>query len=163
MDRLIRELIATGRPATTHEIERIRERMATAPFDPRPRPVPTVLRGQVVAGRRLEALAPSLIVHLAQRVLLDAQWGEETTPEAYLEELRRAVRSEQARLVIYEARGGNVAAAFADNEVPEERLGANAEPFIWVVYSADRGMLITGYQVSGLETVRLGEKVRWLR
>ncbi|HEU4793972.1 MAG TPA: hypothetical protein VFS96_09975, partial [Nitrolancea sp.] len=34
-DGLIRDLIDTGRPATFVEIQQIRKRLATAPFDPR--------------------------------------------------------------------------------------------------------------------------------
>lgn len=48
--------------------------------------------------------------------------------------------------MVYKRRGENIAAVFAENVVPEERRGPEALPYIFVVYSADRSKIITGYQ-----------------
>ena len=51
VDRLIRALIRTGRPATMAEIERIVERMATVPLNHHVRRVPRRGRGASYPGR----------------------------------------------------------------------------------------------------------------
>ena len=72
-DRLIRDLIRTGRAATGEEVARIIERMASAPFDPRSVPVGVRQRGLAYQGITLGERADSLTYHLAQRVLQDKQ------------------------------------------------------------------------------------------
>lgn len=80
-DRLIRELIHAGRPATAGETEQIIERMATAPFDQRVVPVGIRQRGLTYQGITLANRADSLMYHLAQRVLQDKQWADGTTAD----------------------------------------------------------------------------------
>jgi hypothetical protein len=72
-DQLIRALVASGRPATDEEAELIVERLATAPFDQRPVPVPLKLRGINYRGQVLGARASSLTVHLVKRVVEERQ------------------------------------------------------------------------------------------
>lgn len=81
-DRLIRELIQTGRAATEDEIERIVERMATAPFDTRIVRVRVAARGVSYRGQTLGARADSLTFHLVKRVALDRQWWTARPPMA---------------------------------------------------------------------------------
>src|SRR5262245_54500080 len=161
-DELIRELIQTGRPAGAAEIERILQRMETAPFDPQIRPTPDKLRDQAYLGRKLGPREPTLIIHLAQRMLGDEQWRVGTTAAEDLTDLRKGLRAPGARLAIYADRGGVIAASFGPNSASAMSRGARPEPWLFVVYSADRGMLITGYQVSGLHTVRIPGSARWL-
>lgn len=70
VDLLIRELLRTGRPAATEEIAQIIDRMATAPFNPQDRRVPTKERGARYRGYTLGARADSLTYHLIKRVVI---------------------------------------------------------------------------------------------
>lgn len=162
-DRLIRNLISTGREATPEEIGQVIERMASAPFDRRDLPVPPPLRGLRYQDRELGARADALFRHLVQRVVDEGQWAVGTNAAQYVGDLRQAVRHPASRLAVYERRGGNVAAVFASNEVPNDRRGHNAEAHIFVVYSADRGRIVSGYQVSNLDRVSIPEDTRWLK
>jgi hypothetical protein len=161
-DRLIRELIETRRAATNDEVEQIVERMASAPFEPRDISVPSELRGKRYLGNQLGARAPVLLVHPMQRVMLDRQWADGTTEDEYLEDLRRAVRAPAAHVVVYERRGGHVAAVLAPNTIPANRRGLDALPWIYVVHSADRGTMISGYQATSLQAISIPEDARWL-
>src|SRR5215211_2778926 len=105
-DRLIRDLIATRRRATPEEVAAIIARMASAPFDGRTVRVVPALRG-VLPG----ATANALTSHLAKRVFDERQWASGTTADDYLNDLRRAVRSPAGRLLVYNRRGGNLAAS----------------------------------------------------
>ncbi len=164
-DRLIRELIRARRAAIVAEVALIIDRMATAPFDPRLRKVRVKERGIPYRGRRVAAHEDSLFHHLVKRVLIEQQWADGTTEDQYLVDLRRAVRSAVARLVVYNDRDGPLAATISPTAavVPTERQGVNPLPNLLVVYSADRGVLITGYQFSSLAHVRLPEEVVWLK
>ena len=162
IDRLIRELISTNRAVVAADGRRILEHVASSPFDPRERPVPAVLH-EAFRGDAAADQAASLLIHLQQRILLDQQWSPATSPREYLQDLRTAIRRHDARLLVYRRRGGHVAGVFAPTHVPLSRRGQNTLPWTYVVYSADRGMLVTGYQVSGIEEVRLPEHVRWLK
>jgi hypothetical protein len=51
----------------------------------------------------------------------------------------------------------------APNEIPTSRLGGEAKPFLWVVYNADYGTIVTGYQASGLDTINMPGTTRWLK
>ena len=165
MDQLIHELVQTGRAATVDEIERIVERMATAPFDPRLVRVARQHRGLTYQGQTLAARADSLAYHLIQRVVVESQWIYGTTAQQYVADLRQALGSQQARLVLFERRGGIVAATVTPTTVvvPPIRWGTDPKPHLLVVYSADRGILITGYQFSALDEVSIPQEARWLR
>ncbi len=161
-DRLIREIIRTRREATPEEVERIVRRMATVPFDRRYVRVPPKHRGMTYRSRTLGSREDALLLHLTQRVVAEEQWVHGTDGPEYLDDLRNAVRDPSARLAVYKRRGGNIAAAFSRNTIPKERRGSRAQPYVLVVYSADRGKIISGYQVSSLETVDIPEDVVWL-
>ena len=53
--------------------------------------------------------------------------------------------------------------AATDVVIDPSRRGAGAAALLFVAYSADRGIIVTGYQASGLTTVALPEDVLWLR
>lgn len=164
-DRLIRALIQTGRRATLDEVEQIVERMATAPFEPRQRRVPVVERGLSYQGRTLRAREESLFYHLVKRVLVNEQWADGTTADEYLTDLRQAVRSSDAHLLLYRARGGHMAVLIAPTAaiLPVMRQGARMLPNLLVVYSADRGIIVSGYQFSALSGIRIPQEAQWLK
>ena len=160
-DLLIRGILRSRRGTTGDEVGRITGRISGAPFMGEVR-VPPRHRGLRYGGRRVGVREDSLFYHLAKRVD-EGQWAEGTTEEDYLEDLRSAARDPSARLVLYTLRGGNVAAVLSDNTVPEGRRGPYALDHLFVAYSADRATIITGYQVSGVETLNLSEDPLWLR
>lgn len=163
-DRLIRDLIRTGRPVTEEEVGRIIERLASAPFDPRTVPVGVRQRGLVYRRVILGARADSVAYHLAQRVLQDKQWAPGTTADQYLDDLRRGVRA-SSRLLVYHRRGGAIAATVTptDDVVPVTRRGSRALANLLVIYAADRGTIISGYQFSALDKIGIPQEARWLR
>ena len=162
-DQLIRELIRTGREPVAEEVQQIVERVSRAPFAQQPVAVPAELQDVPLSGQRLGPRARSFLVHLAQRILLDQQWAAGTSEGQYLSDLHLAVRHPSARIALYERRGGHIAGILAPNELALDRRGAKALPWVYVVYSADRGTIISGYQASSLEELDIPEGARWLR
>jgi hypothetical protein len=163
-DLLIRELIASGRAATEAEIAAIVDRTARAPFDPRVVPVAAELRGLTYLGQALGPRDSALNTHLVKRVVAEVQWAYGTTAAQYLADIRRAVRSSGIRLALYERRGGPIAAVLTPTELvlsPAER-GPSALPLFLVVYSADRGIIVSGYQVSSVLRTGIPQEARWL-
>ena len=41
--------------------------------------------------------------------------------------------------------------------------GLRALPHLLVLYAADRGMIVSGYQFSGRETLAIPQEARWLK
>lgn len=163
MDRLIRELIAAPREASPPEILQIVQRLASAPFDPRSDAiVPQKDRALSYQGRTLGSRTPAIIYHLAKRIVGDREWAPGTTAERFVADLHDAVRSPSARIVLYRRRGGSVAAVIAPNHIPRARLGADARPYVFVVFAADRGTIITGYQTSFAVPPNVPEDALWL-
>jgi|GEM_PF-5730541 len=138
-DVLIRSLIRTGRDATAEEVGQIAQRISVASF-------------------------PDTSRHLARRIT-ERQWSPGTTEHAYLEDLRRAARYDMSRIAIYVRRGGNLSAILAQSErvLPAHRRGEKSLPLLFVVYSADRAIILSGYQATSLQTIALPEDIRWLR
>ena len=150
--RLIRDLLTAAHAATPVEIEQIVNHVAVAPFDHRILSAPVDLRGVAYLGRTLVPRDNALFIHLVTRVFKDEQWVRGTTADEYQEDLSRAVRSPSARLALYTRRGGHLAATISQvhEAVPVVRRGPKSLPFVLVVYSLERGAIITGYQCSGL-------------
>jgi hypothetical protein len=165
IDQLIREVIDTPRAVTTHEVQRIIERIASAPFNPAVVRVPGRERGAKYVGRTLGARESSLDYHLVKRVVIERQWAEGTTADDYLDDLRRAARSDAAHLALFAERGDHIVAVATPTAdvVPANRRGEEWQPNVLVVYSADRGMIRTGYQFSSLQAVDVPVEVQWLR
>jgi hypothetical protein len=165
MDRVIRELIQTRRAATSEEIEHIVADIAAAPFDPRAVPVATDHRALTYQGRTLGNREDALFYHLVQRVVVERQWADGTTAERYVTDLRRAMRAPEARLAIYARRGGHIAITVTptDLAIPPRRRGIGELPHLLVVYSADRGIIVTGYQFSAIEATGIPNEARWLK
>lgn len=164
VDRLVRELIVSGRLPDSEELTQIIDRMATAPFDARVVPVPVRMQGLVYHAQVLGTRADSLTFHLIKRVADERQWAAGTTSAQYLADLRRAVRNPLSRLGMYSRRGGAITVSLGPTEVavPPTRRTRESLPNLLVVYSADRGTIISGYQVSGLEQTGIPEDARWL-
>jgi len=139
VDRLIQELIQTRRAFSAAEISSIRQRMMDVPF----------------------LSESSLADHLVRRKA-DGQWAGTTTPAMYHADLREAIRL--GRIATFERRGGAMAAAFAltADVVQSGRQGPDPEPGLFVVYSADRGRLVTGYQFSDTADLALPGGIIWL-
>jgi hypothetical protein len=165
VDILIRQIVAGQWRATESDVEQIVARMAAAPFDPKLEPVPPPLVGASYLEYDLADHGPAPIVHLVQRVIGDDQWRSGTTLSQYLDDLRMAVRSPHARLTVYRRRSGAIAATLTPTAsvVSPENLGGDPLPGLFVVYSADRGIILSGYQVSGLETVSIPGDALWLK
>jgi hypothetical protein len=161
---MIREIIATRRQVLEDEIEAIIDRIASAPFDPQPDiPVLTRHRRLTYLGQTLGSRASSLTYHLVKRVLVERQWAFGASPAGYLSDLREAARSEGARVTVYRRRGGDMAAIADRNRIPLVRLGPGALPWILVVFSADRGTMVSGYQMSIASPSNIPEDALWLR
>lgn len=106
VDRLIRELIRTGRDAAPHEVTRSIDRIATAEFDRRTVRIPIVERGIEYDNRRLLPWDDALFAHLVRRVVRDAQWVSGTTTDQYECDLLAAARGGGVRLAVYYRREG---------------------------------------------------------
>jgi hypothetical protein len=163
-DHLIRAILQTRRRATVDEVERIADRIGRAPFETKIVRVPVQYRVRF-QGRTLRSREPSLLAHLVKRTLGERQWHEATTPEEYLADLRRATQSPDARVLAYARWDENYAATITSIEqvIPRMRLGSEPCPNLLVVYSADRGMIRTGYMFTDLADLDLPEDVLWLR
>ena len=164
-DVLARRIVDGAQSATELDIEQIVQRIATAPFEPREVTVPPDWRGLFYLGRELGPREPSLFVHLFTRVVVERQWMFGTTAEQYLADVRGAVGVAETRIAAYRRRGGAIIAALAETErvVAPPRRGIKTEPYLLVVYSADRGIIVSGYQASGLETLAMPGDARWLK
>lgn len=165
-DTLIHDLIAHPRAATEEEIRLITERMASAPFNTDIQRVPRDERGRTYQKITLGARAGSLSLHLFRRVMEDNQWVVGTTAEAYVQSLQRAARDTRNRLVLYrhwQARDLAAVIVPTTNALFPEQLGTKAEPNLFVLYLAHRGILISGYQFSSMETIRIPGDALWLR
>ena len=164
-DRLIHELIGTRRAAADDEIEQIVERMATAPFGRSTVRVPVKERGARYGDLVLGTRADSLTYHMVKRVAIEQQWPNGTSGDQYLADLARAIRDPGARLTVCPRRGGSIAAIITPTArvMPAHRLGAEPAPQLLVIYSADRGMIVTGYQFSTLDQTGVPEEAVWLR
>jgi hypothetical protein len=165
VDQLIRALLRTGQVATPEEVAWLIERMATAPFNPAVVPIAPHHRGLTYQGQRLGAHADSLTYHLIQRVVIEGQWTAGTTGGQYLEDLRRAFIAPSARLAVYPRRGDTIAATVTPtaDAVPLERRTLKSLPDLLVIYSANWGTILSGYQISGVERTGIPQEAKWLR
>jgi hypothetical protein len=151
------------RAASEGEIAAIIMRLASASFSEQIVTVPQKFRGLRYAGSSLGNRERSLRLHLVLRVIEDEQWEDGTSEGLYLGDLRAAVRDPTARLVLYQRRGGPIAAILTTNAIPRERRGVESLNLLYVVYSADHSTLIPGYQASDLSTLSIPGDARWLK
>jgi hypothetical protein len=165
VDQLIARLVYEDADASPEDVQRIVDRMATAPFNQRPTRVLSRERGMVYGDIVLGRRADSLELHLVKRVVEEQQWAFGTTVDEYLNALRAAVQHADAQIMVYERADDLVAATISptDGVVPANRRGVNSEPNLLVVYSARHGSVLSGYMFSTIEKLKLPEKIRWLR
>lgn len=161
--RLIREIIRSSRVATDQEVDRIIRYMATAPFSDQLIPVPVELRGQMYFGHRIGARADSLTVHVLARVLSDRQWMVGTTPAEFCADVQAAVLHPSAHLIVYRRRSSYIAAILSENIVSPARRGPRSMPLLFVVYSLERGSIISAYQASDVDQISIPGDALWLR
>lgn len=109
--------------------------------------------------------ADSLTYHLVKRVVDERQWAPGTTAARYIADLRRAIRHPSSRLTIYTRRGGHIAATIVPTSavIPAAHRASGSQPELLVVYSADRGIILSGYQVSSLMQAGIPEEALWLK
>jgi len=165
-DRLIHDLIAHPRAATEEEIRLITVRIASTPFNRDIQRVQRDERGRTYQAITLGAQADSLTLHLFRRVVGDSQWAVDTTAEGYVQSLRRAARDTRNRLILYRQwQNRNLAAIIVptENALTLAQMGTKAEPNLFVLYLANRGILISGYQFSSMDTIRIPGDAVWLR
>jgi hypothetical protein len=160
---LIRELIATGQEPTRAEKRRIFDRIAGAPFSLMLIDVPGRHRGFLADGQPIGRIATSLTYHRAKHTA-DGQWKDSTTPHQYVGDLRRGVRARSAELALYIVGGRKMAAVRVptNDAVPIARRGRRGWPNLLVIYSADFGRILTGFQYVSLDSTQIPRDVRWL-
>jgi hypothetical protein len=163
--RLIEELLATGRQPESTEIDQIIVLISTAPFEPREIRAPLPERHLRYGQHSLAGPVPSLIDHLIKRVVVERQWAPGTTAQQYVRDIQQAVRHPAARLIVYVRRGGTMAAALVPTErvIPAGRRGRRTRRNFAVIYSVDRGTIITAYQYTDETTMSIPRDARWLK
>jgi len=161
VDQMIRDMIARQYTPTVTDLQRILAHIAQADFYQRSYKISKVV-GQNYLGRTINAEEQGLFAHLIKRVLIEKQWAWGTTKQDYLDDLHRMVQQEGNQVGIGIQRKENNVIVFGGNGIPMERRGEEALGSMVVVYSADRGKIISGYQISSLRTVRIPEDVQWL-
>ena len=66
-----------------------------------------------------------------------------------------------SQLALYQRRGGHLALAMAPDALARSRLGPLAKKWVCAMYSADRGILVSGYQSDDIP-VGVPSGARWL-
>lgn len=161
--RLIGEIIQFRRAATTEEVDRIIEHIANVPFSDQVVRVPMAYQNQTYFGRNIGTRTDSLTAHLLKRVFINEQWRIGTTPEELLADIKAAALHESAKLVVYERRGGIIVGVLSENVTPSARRGSLSLPFMYIVYSSDRGSIISAYQASDVQAIVIPGDALWLR
>jgi hypothetical protein len=160
---MIKRLAASQIEPNSEQVGQIMTHIAQSGFASRPVNTHKAIVGQVFQGRTLSAREPSLTAHLAKRVLVDEQWAANTTPDEYMADLQQAIAHRDAKMCLFVGRDKRrVAAILSPNDLPEKHLGARTEPLVFVLYSADHGIIVSGYQISGIETIDLPKDVKWI-
>jgi hypothetical protein len=151
VNALIIELIESGRQATDDELAQIAAHVAQAPFASRLIRPPRWWRDALAqCGIAVPVHVSAGEFHLFRRVYLDKQWPPSTTLEAYVQDLRQAIRHPEAEIWTYRYYGAPAIGFLAPSHIPE---APTSTPFIFVAYSPQYGTLITGYQTAGVEKV----------
>ncbi|MCL5957850.1 MAG: hypothetical protein M1358_00785 [Chloroflexi bacterium] len=162
-NKLIKAFLNPKRDPTEEEVRKILNHVAKAPFRSTMTSVKKEIQGQVFLGQKLRPKEPSITAHLAKRVLAEGQWSRDTTLDQYLADLRSVLDDPKLRKAVYQSKDGRtLLGLLGQNRLPRERLGDSSESFIWVLYSADYGTIVSGYQVSGVNRITLPKDVRWL-
>lgn len=164
IDRLIRQLADDPRALPTDEqIRQIARRVASAPFNPQFADMLPVADADYL-GRPIAARGPSLFQHLVKRVLINQQWVYGTTADQLLDDFRRTATAPSSRFGVSKRGPAStlIVQAATDQVVSTAHRGPQAGPHILVFYSANRGMIVSGYQVDDVTLVAVTRHVRWL-
>ncbi len=163
-DRLIRQILVTGRSPNEAELATILRHVRVAPFNPDLIVVPPGERGRTIGLTSLGRRVSSLTYHRIKHVW-DGQWSADGSDGDYLADLRRAVDDPRARIGVFwlGRRPTLVVLSMTPAVVPEERLGRASAPYLHVVYHAGRGTILTGYQVTDVTATTLPRDIQWLR
>lgn len=103
------------------------------------------------------------MVHVFARVLADRQWILGTTSDQVYADLHNAILHPTARLIVYQRRGGYIAAILSENVVPLARRGSQSLPLMFVVYALERDSIISAYQVSDVNQIAIPGDALWLK
>lgn len=166
VDDLIIDLVSSHRQPTQDEKRQIIMRVSVAPFRPeRIRFDPatwSIIEGQTLQShtfnRRRE---DSILAHWGKRILVDHEWSADVTPHGYETDLRLAVTHTTAIHFGHSLTQGIQVGTLADNFLPMIRTGRGRKPYIYVVYSATHGCLLTGYQTTA-SNINHGGDLIWL-
>jgi hypothetical protein len=162
VDCLIRGIVA-GVSEEKGDLERVVEHVRKAEFASHRVRVASRIVGQEFQGSVLMKKEKSLLAHLAKRVLADDQWSANTSAGDYVRHLREAAADPDAKVVVYERGNRRFAGFYVPNKIPKSFLGSEADSHVWVVYDADHGKIVSGYQVESLDKVDTGKRTIWLR
>ena len=165
VDQLIARLIRAEVDPSPEDVQRIVDRIATAPFNQHPVRVRVRDRRLSYGGVAIGRIADPLALHLAKRVVQEEQWADGTTADEYLTDLRASARYPRAQLLVYERSADFFAATISPTEdvVPRHRLGRQPLPNVLVVYSARDSVVRTAYMYSVFSELDMPEEIRWLR
>jgi hypothetical protein len=147
-DRLILEAATGARRLSRRDLQRIREHVARAGFDPTPDP-----RGRTAAEN-----------HYRKHVEGLREWPDATTREAYLASVQRVILDDRSG-VLTSRYQGQWQIAFLRR--PEELRGPRGTDWVVVEYRVGLGYWVTAFQPRDLERDFLRrparEEIRWLR
>jgi len=157
VDQRIRQIVAGSRSPSIEDVVMIQQRAASATFYRSEANTPNDLVGmQLPDGHVIGERERSIYIHLAKRIQ-QGQWDRSTSPEGYLNDLQAFTKRDDVQVLLYERRGGNMAAFIG----PAPQGGDESNMI--VIYSADRGMIVSGYRFGNFSDLNLGTNQRWLR
>jgi len=165
-DTLVRELIQTGREPTPDEVQRIVHHVASAGFNSQLVRVRPEHQGLLYQGTVLGARATSLEYHIVERVVVYEQWAYGTAAGQFVDDLHRLVAHPSTQIVLHRRMAGWSMVGFlgrTGSVVPADRRGAQARDLLWVDYSGDRGIIVTGFMVAHPADPDYGRVVRWIQ
>lgn len=163
VDKLLTEILAGQVEVTDGVVDRIARHVARADFYEGVVPVKADIVGKEYLGRVIEKREDALFAHLVKRVLGDKQWADGTTEAVFAKDLRNVVRKNDFGMALYERHGGTMLMVVGDNNLAKSHKGEKPEALLAVLYSANRGKIISGYQASSLDTLDIEENAIWLR
>lgn len=165
VDRLILELAESRREATDEEIQRIREHVAGAGYQPGSmtkagsRIAGLVWEGETIrSSHRLD----NALVHYLRHVVAQDEWPPGTTVAEYVANLRSVVEDPNGGILLTHPFGAWLLTFVSESHDPEH---FNGRQWIAVGYGVDYGYWMTGYRPrSGLAYFmpKADEGERWL-
>lgn len=152
VNQRILTLVSIQRQATNEALQQSITHVARAPLSLRPVKMTRWLRQELAARgvRSPSAKLPSVDIHLLQRMHLDWQWPAGTTVEQCLADLPQAVQHPEVQ--VWTSRWLGEACAGFLSPAPIQHV-PTPEVSMCVAYSADHGVIRTGFQASSPEAV----------